>query len=422
MFATGYTEDPHKDRDDLRNVRVMLPYVWEYRGRVLLALASLLLAKVANVGVPLVLKGIVDALDPGRHPELILPVALLAAYGALKMASAFFNELRDAVFAKVRYRAMRRLSDRVLSHLLDLSLRFHLERKTGAIFRDLERGTRSVSTILNYMVFNVLPTLVEFGLVAAILLTRYDPVFTLVTFATVAIYVWFTFAITDWRMHFRHEMNRLESEANTQAVDGLINYETVKYFGNEGSEVRRYDRTLAGWEDAAVQSQTSMSALNFGQGAIIAVGVTPSQLFVNSGIPVGHRGELWVDRALRSPDYPFLLGGGDCIAVEGMRLAKVGVYAVRQNPILYHNSMAALEGTPCRRFSAGSSPMLILNMGDGTGILWKKGFTVAGEMVLRLKNFVDLRFMRKFQVSGELGESEELSGQVGIEREGPVGT
>ncbi len=156
--------------------------------------------------------------------------------------------------------------------------------------------------------------------------------------------------------------------------------------------------------------------------AFIAVGVTPSQLFVNSGIPVGHRGELWVDRTLRSPDYPFLLGGGDCIAVEGMRLAKVGVYAVRQNPILYHNSMAALEGTPCRRFSAGSSPMLILNMGDGTGILWKKGFTVAGEMVFRLKNFVDLRFMRKFQVSGELGESEELSGQVGIEREGPVGT
>ncbi len=287
MFATGYTEDPHKDRDDLRNVRAMLPYVWEYRGRVLLALGSLLLAKVANVGVPLVLKDIVDALDPGRHPELVLPVALLAAYGALKMAAAFFNELRDAVFAKVRYRAMRRLSDRVLSHLLDLSLRFHLERKTGAIFRDLERGTRSVSTILNYMVFNVLPTLVEFGLVAAILLTRYDPVFTLVTFATVAVYVWFTFAITDWRMHFRHEMNRLESEANTQAVDSLINYETVKYFGNEGSEVRRYDHTLAGWEHAAVQSQTSMSALNFGQGAIIAVGVTLLMVFAARGVVAG---------------------------------------------------------------------------------------------------------------------------------------
>jgi NADH dehydrogenase FAD-containing subunit len=155
--------------------------------------------------------------------------------------------------------------------------------------------------------------------------------------------------------------------------------------------------------------------------AFIAVGVTPSQLFVNSGIPVGHRGELWVDRTLRSPDYPCLLGGGDCIAVEGMRLAKVGVYAVRQNPILYHNIMAALEGTAFKRFSAGSSPMLILNMGDGTGILWKKGLTIAGEMVLRLKNFIDRRFMRKFQVSGELEETEELPGHVGIEREAPVG-
>ncbi len=154
--------------------------------------------------------------------------------------------------------------------------------------------------------------------------------------------------------------------------------------------------------------------------AFIAVGVTPSQLFVNSNIPVGHRGELWVDRTLRSPDYPYLLGGGDCIAVEGMRLAKVGVYAVRQNPILYHNIMAALEGTGFKRFSAGSSPMLILNMGDGTGILWKKGFAAAGEMVLRLKNLIDLRFMRKFQVSGELEETEELPGRVGIEREGPV--
>ena len=285
--SSGYTEEPHKDRDDLRNVRAMLPYVWEYRGRVLLALASLLLAKVANVGVPLVLKAIVDALDPGRHPGLVLPVALLAAYGALKMSSAFFNELRDAVFAKVRYRAMRRLSNRVLAHLLDLSLRFHLERKTGAIFRDLERGTRSVSTLLNYMVFNVLPTLVELGLVAAVLLTRYDLVFALVTLVTVLIYAWFTFAITDWRMNFRHEMNRLESEANTQAVDSLINYETVKYFGNEGDEVRRYDRTLSGWEHAAVQSQTSMSALNFGQAAIIAVGVTLLMVLAAQGVVTG---------------------------------------------------------------------------------------------------------------------------------------
>jgi NADH dehydrogenase FAD-containing subunit len=151
--------------------------------------------------------------------------------------------------------------------------------------------------------------------------------------------------------------------------------------------------------------------------AFIAVGVTPSQLFVNSSIPVGHRGELWVDRTLRSPDYPCLLGGGDCIAVEGLRLAKVGVYAVRQNPILYHNIMAALEGAGFKRFSPGGSPMLILNMGDGTGILWKKGITLAGEMVLKFKNFIDRRFMRRFQISGEIREDDEPAGQAGIEQE-----
>lgn len=155
--------------------------------------------------------------------------------------------------------------------------------------------------------------------------------------------------------------------------------------------------------------------------AFVAVGVTPSRLFVNSKLPTGHRGELWVDRTLRSPDYPHLLGGGDCIAVEGMRLAKVGVYAVRQNPILYHNLMASLEGKAFKHFKQGASPMLILNMGDGTGILWKKGFTVAGEMVLKLKNFIDFRFMRKFQVSGELEESEVLPGHSAIEREPGAG-
>jgi ATP-binding cassette subfamily B protein len=287
MLDQAYTEAPRPEGETLRNVRLMLPFVWEYRGRVLLALASLLLAKVANVGVPLVLKDIVDTLDASKQGMVVLPVALLAAYGALKLASSFFNELRDAVFAKVRYRAMRRLSIRVLGHLHELSLRYHLERKTGAISRDLERGTRSVSTILNYTVFNVLPTLVELGLVAAVLLVSYDAAFTLVSFGTVAIYVWFTFAITDWRLHFRHEMNRLDSEGNTQAVDSLINYETVKYFGNERRELARYDDTLAGWEDAAVKSQTSMSVLNFGQGAIIAIGVTLIMVFAARGVVAG---------------------------------------------------------------------------------------------------------------------------------------
>jgi ATP-binding cassette, subfamily B, heavy metal transporter len=281
------TERTHGDRRDWYNLRAMLPYLWEFRGRAALALVCLVLAKVANVGVPLVLKQIVDAFEGRQGQILVLPLSLLLVYGALKLSSSLFNELRDVVFARVRYRAMRRLSTRVLGHLHNLSLRYHLERRSGAISRDLERGTRSVSTILNYMVFSVLPVLVEFSLVAIILFGRYAPVFALVTFGTVAVYVAFTFAITEWRMDYRHDMNRLDSQANAQAMDSLMNYETVKYFGNEPMELARYDGTLAQWEEMAVKSQTSMSVLNFGQGAIIALGVTLLMVFAAKGVADG---------------------------------------------------------------------------------------------------------------------------------------
>ncbi len=287
MVHVRYTEPPHGDRRDLENLRRVAPFLWEYRGRVLLALAALVLAKLANVGVPLVLKEIVDRLDLAAPGALALPLALLLGYGALRLAASAFNELRDAVFARVRYRAMRRLSLRLLEHLHRLGLRFHLERRTGAISRDLERGTQSVSSLLNYMVFNILPTAAEFVLVAFILLGRYEARFAVATFATVAVYVAFTLVVTEWRMHFRHTMNALDSEANTHAVDSLINYETVKYFGNERLELARYDGTLARWEDAAVKSQTSMSFLNFGQGAIIAVGVTFVMVFAAQGVVAG---------------------------------------------------------------------------------------------------------------------------------------
>ncbi len=278
---------PHGDRRDWHNLRNLLPFLWEYRGRALLALGALVLAKVANVGVPVVFKQIVDVLEGQGQAELMLPVMLLLAYGVLKLCSSLFNELRDVIFARVRYHAMRRLSTRVITHLHRLSLRFHLERQTGAISRDLERGTRSVSSILNYMVFSILPMLVEFGLVAVILLTQYDPVFTLVTFGTVAVYIAFTFAVTEWRMDFRLQMNTLDSRANGQALDSLINYETVKYFGNEALELERFDRTLGEWEDIAVKSQNSMSLLNFGQGAIIALGVTAIMFLAAEGVVQG---------------------------------------------------------------------------------------------------------------------------------------
>ncbi|MCX8146809.1 MAG: ABC transporter transmembrane domain-containing protein, partial [Azovibrio sp.] len=200
---------------------------------------------------------------------------------------ALFSELRDMVFARVRYRAMRRLSTRVLEHLHRLSLRYHLERQSGAISRDLERGTRSVATLLNYLVFSVLPVAVEFALVAAIMTGRYPLAFLVVTFGTVLVYFAFTFAITEWRMDYRHRMNYLDSQSNTQAFDSLINYETVKYFNNERLELKRYDQTLAEWEEMAVASQTSMSLLNLGQGAIIALGVTLIMVLAAQGVVSG---------------------------------------------------------------------------------------------------------------------------------------
>jgi ATP-binding cassette subfamily B protein len=270
----GRTERVSTERRDWRNLKSVLPFLWEYRGRAVFALLCLIASKVAMVGVPVVLKDIVDTLQATPAKVVVLPVSLLMAYGVLRLASSLFNELRDTVFARVRYHAMRKMSVRVLEHLHQLSLRFHLERKTGAISRDLERGTASVSTLMNFMVFSIIPIAVEFGLVAFMLLKNYTPIFSLVTFITVAVYVYFTIKITEWRMDHRHEMNRLDSQSSNQAVDSLINYETVKYFNNEQLELKRYEQTLAEWENVAAKSQTSMSLLNFGQASIISIGVT----------------------------------------------------------------------------------------------------------------------------------------------------
>ena len=269
-----HTNTPSDNRHDLKTLRSLLPYLWNYRGRVVLALTALILSKVAIVAIPLALKEIVDALDASKNKELVLPVLFLVVYGILRLSGSLFNELRDSVFSRVRHGAMRNMSHKVVEHLHVLSLRYHLERKTGAITRDLERGTRSVSSLLNYMVFSIIPILVEVGLIAIILLSNYSAWFAVITFSTVAIYIFVTMMITEWRMKYRITMNQTDSRANSQAVDSLLNYETVKYFGNEQYELQRYNETLKEWEDAAVKSQTSLSALNIGQGAIIAIGVT----------------------------------------------------------------------------------------------------------------------------------------------------
>jgi len=281
-----HTELPENQAQDIKTLKSLAPFLWDYRGRVALALASLLLSKVANVGIPLVLKQIVDALGK-TDTRLVLPLTLLLAYGVLRLANSLFNELRDAIFSRVRHGAMRQVSTRVLEQLHRLSLRYHLERKTGGISRDLERGARSVSSLLNYMAFSILPTLVEVVLIAGILLRDYNPWFAVITFGSVVVYIYFTLKITEWRMKYRVTMNATDSRANTQAIDSLINYETVKYFGNEQHELARYNASLEEWEDAAVKSQTSMSALNVGQAGIIAVGVTLTMILASEGVVAG---------------------------------------------------------------------------------------------------------------------------------------
>ncbi len=281
---------PHGNRKDFQNIKRLFPYIWDFKGRVFFALCCLILSKVAIVGMPLALKEIVDGLDSKQlldNATLALPLVLLLTYGALRLIASLFNELRDAIFSRVRYHAMRGISLRVLKHLYSLSLSYHLDRKTGGITRDLERGTNSLSSILNYLVFNIFPTAAEFTFVAIILLSKYEAHFAIITFATVVIYIAFTLLVTNWRMHYRHEMNAHESRANSYAVDGMLNYETIKYFTNEEYELKKYDETLDQWEGAAVRSQASMSLLNFGQGAVIAIGVTLMMIFAAQGVVDG---------------------------------------------------------------------------------------------------------------------------------------
>jgi ABC-type transport system involved in Fe-S cluster assembly fused permease/ATPase subunit len=268
---------PPTGRSDWRTIKSLLPYLLEFRGRVALALAFLAAAKVANVSVPLVLKQIVDAFEQ-RQALLALPVFLFVAYGLLRLGNSLFGELRDAVFVKVLQRSIRRVALKIFQHLHNLSLRFHLERQTGGVSRDIERGAAGIRFLLNFMLFNILPTILEIGFIAGILLVKYDAWFAIITMLTLVAYVIFTLWVTEWRMIFRRTMNEMDSKANTRAIDSLINYETVKYFNNEDFEARRYDETLAIWEQAAVRNQTSLSFLNVGQSVVIAGGVTALML------------------------------------------------------------------------------------------------------------------------------------------------
>jgi len=269
--------------NEWKAVGTLVPYLWEYKWRVILALACLIAAKLANVGVPLVMKEVVDNLDPTLQ-LVAVPVALLAIYGLLRFSSTLFAELRDVLFVRVTQRAIRRVALGVFRHLHSLSLRFHLERQTGGMTRDIERGTRGISSLLSYLIFSIIPVILEFTLVAAVLLAKFDWRFAAITFGAVTVYIAFTVTITEWRMEIRRRANELDSRANTRAIDSLLNYETVKYFGNEEFEARRYDEQLHKYEDAATRNEASLGLLNIGQSLIIAAAVTALMLLVAEGV------------------------------------------------------------------------------------------------------------------------------------------
>ena len=270
-------------RSDWSTIAGLLPYLWDYRWRVGLALALLVCAKLANVGVPLVMKVIVDDLNP-TLAVLAVPAAMLAMYGILRFMTTLFAELRDVVFVRVAQRAIRRVALGVFRHLHDLSLRFHLDRQTGGMTRDIERGTRGISTLLSYLIFSIIPVILEFALVAAVLLARFDWRFAAITFAAVAAYIGYTFFVSEWRIEIRKHANELDSKANTRAIDSLLNYETVKYFGNEDFEARRYDESLQRYESAAVRNEMSLGLLNIGQSLIIAAAVTALMALAAEGV------------------------------------------------------------------------------------------------------------------------------------------
>lgn len=267
-----------------QTLRTLFPYLWQYRGRILAALACLVLAKIANVGVPLVFKEMIDSFADSR---LALPVLLLSLYGVLRFSTSLFTELREILFARVTQRVIRRVALEVFQHLHNLSLRFHLARQTGGISRDLERGTRSISSLISYTLYSILPTLIEVFLVLGILFVRYDIIFVLITLASLTAYVVFTVKVSDWRINIRRAVNENDSAANSRAIDSLINYETVKYFNNEHWEAQRYDDQLVQLEAASVRSQTTLAYLNLGQQGIIALGVTAMMWHAAAGVVDG---------------------------------------------------------------------------------------------------------------------------------------
>ena len=277
-------------RSDWATLKRLFPYLWEYKWRAMAALAFMLGAKLANVGVPLLLKDLVDTMSfkPGDvKAVLVVPVALLLAYGLLRLSTTLFTELRELVFAKATEGAARRISLEVFRHLHALSLRFHLERQTGGMTRDIERGTRGVHSLISYSLYSIIPTLIEVTLVLSLLAVKFDVWFAGITLIALVFYITFTVTVTNWRTQFRKAMNELDSSAHSRAIDSLLNYETVKYFNNEEFEAQRYDENLKRYRAAAIKSQRTLSMLNAGQQLIIAFGLVAMLWRATQGVVDG---------------------------------------------------------------------------------------------------------------------------------------
>ena len=275
---------------DLQTLQRLLPYLWQYKWRVGLALAFMLAAKLANVGVPMLLKELVDAmsLQPGdARALLVVPVALLLTYGGLRLATSAFTELRELVFAKATQGAARSIALQTFEHLHALSLRFHLARQTGGMTRDIERGVRGIESLISYSLYSIVPTLIEVALVLSILAVKFDAWFAWITMAALALYIFFTVRITEWRTQFRRQANEFDSAAHTKAIDSLLNYETVKYFGNEAFEAGRYDESLERLRRARLKAQTTLSLLNTGQQLIIAAALVAMLWRATQGVVDG---------------------------------------------------------------------------------------------------------------------------------------
>lgn len=277
-------------RSDWSTLKRLFPYLWEYKWRAVAALAFMVAAKLANVSVPLLLKQLVDTMDmkPGdASAVLVVPIGLLVAYGLLRLSTTLFTELRELVFAKATQGAARSIALETFRHLHSLSLRFHLERQTGGMTRDIERGVRGIESLISYSLYSIVPTLVEVALVLTILAVKFDAWFAWITIVALVLYIVFTVTVTEWRTQFRREANEFDSAAHTKAVDSLLNYETVKYFNNEGFEADRYDQSLERLRRARLKSQTTLSLLNTGQQVIIAVGLVAMLWRATEGVAAG---------------------------------------------------------------------------------------------------------------------------------------